>query len=84
MPEITCQEVAEWASAYLEEHLDDPAKIRMALHLSSCAGCEAYVAQIASVRNLLGLLPEGPVEPSHRDRLRQAFAARQKHSPSSP
>lgn len=76
-PEITCQEVVEWASAYIDEHLDDPFKVRMALHLATCAGCKAYVAQIASVRDVLGLLPGTPVEPGHLERLRQAFSAKQ-------
>lgn len=78
VPEITCREVVEWTSAYIDEHLDDPFKVRMALHLAACAGCEAYVAQIASVRDLLGLLPGTPVEPGHLERLREAFSAKQK------
>lgn len=76
--DITCREVAEWTSAYIDEHLDDPFKVRMALHLAACAGCEAYVAQIASVRDLLGLLPGTPVEPRHLERLREAFSAKRK------
>ena len=55
--EITCREVAEWTSAYLDEHVNETSKVRMALHLATCAGCEAYVKQIASVRDMLGLLP---------------------------
>ena len=81
-PDITCREVAEWTSAYLDEHVDDGSKVRMALHLATCAGCEAYVKQIASVRDVLGLLPESVAEPAQRDRLRQAFSARQNRPPS--
>jgi predicted anti-sigma-YlaC factor YlaD len=76
--EVTCQEVAEWASAYLEQHVDDPTKVRMALHLVLCAGCDAYVRQIAAVRDLVGLLPEPSPDQAQRDRLRQAFVAQQK------
>ncbi len=82
VPDITCREVAEWASAYLEAHADNPAKIRIALHLAACAGCEAYVTQIATVRDLLGRLPGPAVEPTLRDRLRQAFSARRTAPPS--
>ncbi|MCS6286692.1 MAG: hypothetical protein RL768_1217 [Nitrospirota bacterium] len=75
VPDITCREVAEWASAYLDAHADDATQVRMALHLAACAGCEAYVSQIAAVRDLLGRLPGPAVEPTLRDRLRQAFSA---------
>ena len=75
VPDITCREVAEWASAYLDAHADDARQVRMALHLAACAGCEAYVTQIVAVRDLLGRLPGPAVEPTLRDRLRQAFSA---------
>ena len=74
--EITCREVAEWTSAYLDLHTGDSCDARIALHLTVCAGCSAYVKQIASVRNLVGLLPKAHEEPSDVDGLRQAFAAR--------
>lgn len=80
--EITCREVAEWTSAYLEAHAGDTTRVRMALHLAACAGCETYVKQIASVRDLLGLLPGAGASPGQRDRLRQAFSERQAPSPS--
>jgi predicted anti-sigma-YlaC factor YlaD len=74
VPDITCREVAEWTSAYLEANADNPAKTRIALHLAACAGCEAYVQQIASVRRLLGMLSAPAPEPAQKDRLRQAFS----------
>ncbi len=80
--EITCSEVAEWTSAYLDAHVDDAAKVRMALHLAACAGCDAYVKQIASVRHMLARLSETGIELVLRDRLRQAFSALQTPPPS--
>jgi anti-sigma factor RsiW len=77
VPDITCREVVEWTSAYIDEHLDDAAKVRMALHLAACAGCEAYVRQIAAVRDVLPLLRGD--QPAQRDRLRQAFATQHKN-----
>ena len=52
-------------------------KVRMTLHLATCAGCEAYVKQIAAVRDMLGLLPRAVAEPARHDRLRQAFSTGQ-------
>ncbi len=76
-PDITCREVVGWTSAYLDEHVGDPIKVRLALHLSTCVGCGTYVKQIASIRNLLGLLPGAAEEPARRDRVRRIFSARQ-------
>ncbi len=82
VPDITCREVAEWTSAYLDAHGDDATHVRMVLHLAACAGCETYVKQIASVRDMLGLLPRACASPAQRDRLRQAFFTRQAPPPS--
>mgnify|MGYP001168301916 CR=1 FL=1 len=81
VPEITCQEVVQWASAYLDEHIGDDRKRQIVLHLAVCAGCETYVKQIATVRDTMGLLPKAVEQPSDSQRLRQAFAARARRSP---
>lgn len=81
VPEITCQEIAQWASAYLDEHVGDERKRHIALHLAICAGCETYVKQIATVRDVVRLLPKTVEQPSDSHRLRQAFAAQARRSP---
>ena len=83
VPKITCQEVVEWASAYLDEHVGDERKRQIAVHLAICAGCETYVKQIAMVRDVVGLLPKAVEGPSNSHQLRQAFVARARRSPSS-
>ncbi len=75
LSEITCREIAQWASAYLDEHVGDERKRQIAMHLAICAGCETYVKQIAKVRDVVGLLPKTVEEPSNSHRLCQAFAA---------
>ena len=82
VPEVTCQEVVQWASAYLEDHVGDERKQQIVLHLAICAGCETYVKQIAMVRDAVGLLPKEKEQPSDSHRLRQAFIARIQRSPS--
>lgn len=77
--EITCREVAAWTSEYLDAHLHEPAKVRMALHLASCAGCRAYVEQIAAVRDVVGSLPKDGPDIERLEQLRRAFAARRPH-----
>ena len=83
VPEITCQEVVQWASAYLDKHVGDDRKRHIVLHLAICAGCETYVKQLATVRDVVRLLPKAVEEPSDSHRLRQAFATRTRRSPSS-
>jgi anti-sigma factor RsiW len=72
--EITCREVVEWTSAYLDEHAGEDRNQQIALHLAACAGCEAYVKQIASVRDLVRLLPQAVDSSAESDRVRQAIA----------
>ena len=76
VPDITCQEVAQWASAYLEAHVGDERKRQIAVHLAICAGCETYVNQIATVRDMIRLLPRVEDVPSDIVGLRQAFIDR--------
>mgnify|MGYP003444208862 FL=1 len=82
LSEISCHEIAQWASAYLDEHVRDERKRQIALHLAICAGCETYVNQIATVRDVVGMLPKAIEQPSDSQRLRQAFVARTRRSPS--
>jgi anti-sigma factor RsiW len=74
--EITCREVVEWASAYLDEHVGEDRKQQIALHLAACAGCGAYVGQIASVRDLVRLLPHVLDAPAESEQARRAVAAK--------
>lgn len=76
VPEITCQEVVRWASAYLDEHVGGEWKRRIVVHLATCSGCETYMKQIATVRNVVGLLPKAVGAPYNSHRLRQTFVMR--------
>ena len=80
--EITCQEITQWASAYLDEHVGDERKRQIAVHLAICAGCETYLKQIATIRDAVGLLPKLDEQPSDLHCLRQAFLTRIHRSPS--
>ncbi len=75
-PAIACREVVECTTTYLEDSLHEAARASMDVHLASCAGCRAYVDQMASLREALKALP-GPVMGSaQRQRLRRAYAVR--------
>jgi predicted anti-sigma-YlaC factor YlaD len=55
---LTCRDVARNASDYDEDRLPVFTKIRIGLHLASCADCRAYARQMALVRDALGRLPK--------------------------
>ena len=72
--DLTCRELAEWASHYLDDQLPLSSKILVGLHLASCNHCRAYVKQIDLVSSALRNLPK--LYPPPINRLRQQFAAR--------
>jgi len=72
---LTCRDVAEQATDYLENRLPILTKIRVGLHVASCAGCRSYVVQIGLVSSALGSFPKLYLSPVNRLHLRQQFAA---------
>lgn len=73
---MTCREVTGWTSAYLDGRGLHVARNRMDTHLTSCAGCRAYVNQIDLVSKTLTALPGSIMDSILLDRLRQALAVR--------
>jgi predicted anti-sigma-YlaC factor YlaD len=73
---LTCWDLTDRASDYLDDHFPILAKVQVGLHLASCAHCRAYVKQIDLVSSALRSLPK--LYPSIVDRLNlcQQFAAR--------
>jgi predicted anti-sigma-YlaC factor YlaD len=76
---ISCREVVECTTAYLEEYVQHSARVSMDFHLAGCADCRTYVKQIALVREATALLPRPVFPPPNQARLRQYFA--QRHAP---
>ena len=72
---LTCHELVERASHYLEDQLPLSTKIRVGLHLAFCADCRTYVKQIAAVCETLESLPTLYPPSINRLRLRQQFTA---------
>jgi anti-sigma factor RsiW len=71
---MTCEELVELVTAYLEDTL--PADDRRAFdeHLALCPGCDRYLAQFRTTIDLLGELPEESLSSPGRERLLDAFA----------
>jgi predicted anti-sigma-YlaC factor YlaD len=71
---MTCREVVECTTAYLEESVQVSARLSIDCHLAGCAGCRTYLKQIVLVREATALLPTD-VSPSILCPTRRSFAA---------
>lgn len=68
---LTCRDLTDRASEYLDGRLPILTKVLVAPHLASCTPCRAYVKQINLVSSALRSLPNLYPSPVHRLRLRQ-------------
>jgi anti-sigma factor RsiW len=72
-PRLSCREVVDLLSDYLEDVLPAPIRARVDAHLETCPDCTAYVAQLRTTIGLLGRLREEDVPRPVLDELAQAF-----------
>jgi len=71
--ELTCQELVELVTDYLEGALPPDGVARFERHLSICPGCQTYVEQFREMIALTGGLREEDVSPAARDELLAQF-----------
>ena len=71
--ELSCKEVVEIVTDYLEGALSSRDRERFDAHLSSCDGCTNYLEQMRETIRLTGMLTEDQVPVEQRERLREAF-----------
>jgi predicted anti-sigma-YlaC factor YlaD len=57
MADLTCQELVELVSDYLEGALDQETTDRFEQHVALCPGCETYLDQMKETVSLLGEIP---------------------------
>ena len=73
--ELTCQELVELVTDYLEGALPAAERERFDDHLEGCDPCVEYVAQLRLTVGALGRLPATELEPAIRDHLLEHFRA---------
>ena len=71
--EMTCQELVELVTEYLEGTLPSRDRARFDRHISGCEYCTTYLEQMRITIRTLGRLPEESLEPSARDELLETF-----------
>jgi anti-sigma factor RsiW len=73
MEPISCQEVVELVTDYLEGAMSPEDVARFEHHLTLCEGCVFYVEQIRMTIDAVGRIGEADVPPETRDDLVAAF-----------
>ena len=71
--ELTCQELVEIVSDYLEGALPPDERERFEAHLKICEGCRRYLDQMRTTILVLGRLNEKDLDRGARDQLIQLF-----------
>ena len=70
---VTCREVVELVTDYLEGALAPETATLFEEHLNFCDGCERYVHQMRTTIAAAGRIQEEDVPPETRDKLLAAF-----------
>ena len=70
---VTCQEVVELVSEYLDHALGADEASLFEQHVNFCDGCDWYLDQMRSTVRTVGQITEEDVPPETRDKLLAAF-----------
>ncbi len=73
MDELTCKQVVELVTAYLEGALSTEDRRRFDEHLAGCPFCTIYLEQMRETISALGHLPEASISADALSELRKAF-----------
>ncbi len=71
--DLTCQELVELVTDYLEDKLDAADKTRFESHLMICEGCRTYLTQIQQTIQLMGKVTEDEIPEEAKDHLLDVF-----------
>jgi anti-sigma factor RsiW len=72
-PGLSCRELVELVSDYLEGALPAADHARFEKHIAGCANCAAYLRQMDETLALLGTLPADALSREAEHELRAAF-----------
>jgi anti-sigma factor RsiW len=70
---LSCRELVELVSDYLEGALAPDEHSRFEAHVAGCVNCAAYLRQMRETLALLGTLPADALSREAEDELRVAF-----------
>jgi anti-sigma factor RsiW len=70
---MTCQELVELVTEYLDGALPAPERARFEEHVAACEGCRHHLAQVQETIRIAGSLPPERLPESAREDLLAAF-----------
>ncbi|MEK6606577.1 MAG: zf-HC2 domain-containing protein [Myxococcota bacterium] len=70
---LTCKELTEIITDYLEGRLSFMDRLRFQMHIGMCRHCRAYLRQMKLTVATMGRLPDEPIPPETRDALLARF-----------
>lgn len=76
--ELTCQELVELITSYLDDALTSEERQRLERHLTYCRGCRAYLEQMRATLRLVGRLSVEDLPDDLREGLLAAFRSLRK------
>ena len=71
--EMTCRELVDVITDYLEETLSEADRARFDAHIAECPYCRSYLDQMRETISALGALSEESLSSPARDQLLAAF-----------
>ena len=74
--ELSCAEVVELVTDYLEGRLSSEERLRFDEHVSGCDGCVAYLEQMRATIATTGRLRQSDLPPELEERLLETFRDR--------
>jgi anti-sigma factor RsiW len=79
--DLSCQELVELVTDYIEGSLSDQERARFDEHLTKCTGCRNYLAQMRLTIRSLGQLSEEAIPAQAREDLLGVFRNWKKAEP---
>ncbi len=71
--ELTCKELVELVTDYLEDMLPLAERRRFERHVTACSGCRAYLSQMRALIRASGRIVEQDLPAAMRDELLHVF-----------
>lgn len=70
---LSCQQLTELVTDYLERRMPLGQRVRFRLHLATCPGCRRYLHQMQRTVAATGQLPTEPLPAAVKDELMRRF-----------
>jgi anti-sigma factor RsiW len=77
--QLSCQELVELVTDYLEGALSEEARLRFEEHIGPCDGCRTYLEQMRQTIAVLGHMPTDALSPEAETALLEAFRGWHSH-----